>query len=235
MSKNPKVLGIIPARSGSKEIPGKNITIVGSKHLIAWTIEIAKRAKKLDKIIVSTDSEKYASICKNYNVEVPFLRPPELSSDEATSEDVVIHALKWMKKNEQYHPDYILYLQPTSPLRTADDIDQSINIAKEKNADLVVSVELTNRHPYFMKKIDSDGLLSHYEKQVFPTPRRQELEPIYVLNGAIFLISTKIILENKSWYKNKCYSYIMPSERSIEIDNPHDLHVADLLLKDCKQ
>ena len=107
-----------------------------------------------------------------------------------------------------------------------------INIAKEKNADSVVSVELTNRHPYFMKKIDSNGLISHYEKQIFPTPRRQELEPIYVLNGAIFLISTKIILDNKSWYENKCYSYIMPSERSIEIDNPHDLHVADLLLKD---
>ena len=97
-----------------------------------------------------------------------------------------------MKKNEQYHPDYILYLQPTSPMRTADDIDQSINIAKEKNANSVVSVELTNRHPYFMKKIDSNGLISHYEKQIFPTPRRQELEPIYVLNGAIFLFRTKI-------------------------------------------
>ena len=165
------------------------------------------------------------------HVEVPFLRPPELSSDEATSEDVVIHTLKWMKKNEHYQPDYILYLQPTSPLRTADDIDQSINIAKEKNAYSVVSVELTNRHPYFMKKIDSDGLISHYEKQVFPTPRRQELEPIYVLNGAIFLISTKIILDNKSWYGEKCYSYIMPPERSLEIDTPWDLHIANLLLK----
>ena len=165
MSKKPKVLGIVPARSGSKEIPGKNITIVGTKPLIAWTLEIAKRAKSLDKIIVSTDSEKYASICKNYNVEVPFLRPPELSSDKATSEDVVIHALKWMKKNEKYHPDYILYLQPTSPLRTADDIDQSINIAKEKSADSVVSVELTNRHPYFMKKIDSNGLISWIPSQ----------------------------------------------------------------------
>jgi len=231
MAKKPKVLGIIPARSGSKGIPGKNIAVIGSKPLIAWTIEIAKQAKNLDKIIVSTDSEKYASICKNYNVEVPFLRPPELSSDEATSEDVVIHTLKWMKKNEHYQPDYILYLQPTSPLRTADDIDQSINIAKEKNAYSVVSVELTNRHPYFMKKIDSDGLISHYEKQVFPTPRRQELEPIYVLNGAIFLISTKIILDNKSWYGEKCYSYIMPPERSLEIDTPWDLHIANLLLK----
>ena len=232
MSKSPKVLGIIPARSGSKEIPGKNILEIGSKPLIAWTIEIAKRAKKLDKIIVSTDSERYASICGKYNIQVPFLRPSELSSDEATSEDVVSHALKWMEKNEQYQPDYILYLQPTSPLRTADDIDQSIAIAKDKHADSVVSVELTNHHPYFMKKIDSNGLISHYEKQIFPTPRRQELEPIYVFNGAIFLISTKIILENKSWYENKCYSYIMPPERSLEIDNPHDLHVADLLLKD---
>ena len=125
-------------------------------------------------------------------------------------------------------------IRPSIPYRyysTADDIDQSINIAKEKNADSVVSVELTNRHPYFMKKIDSNGLISHYEKQIFPTPRRQELEPIYVLNGAIFLISTKIILDNKSWYGEKCYSYIMPPERSLEIDTPWDLHIANLLLK----
>ena len=98
MSKNSKVLGIIPARSGSKGIPDKNISMVGSKPLILWTIEAAKKAKKLDKIILSTDSEKYASLCKNHNIQVPFLRPAELSTDEAISEDVIIHAVKWMKK-----------------------------------------------------------------------------------------------------------------------------------------
>tara|TARA_Y100001970_G_C14204651_1_gene843225 strand:+ start:966 stop:1673 length:708 start_codon:yes stop_codon:yes gene_type:complete len=234
MSNNSKVLGIIPARSGSKGIPDKNISMVGSKPLISWTIEAAKKAKKLDEIIVSTDSEKYASICRNYNIQVPFLRPAEFSNDEATSEDVIIHAVKWMKKNKQYDPEYILYLQPTSPLRTASDIDKAINIAEEKQANSVVSVELASQHPYFMKKIDYKGLISHYERQRVPTPRRQDLEPIYVLNGAIFLIRTEIILNNKNWYEKKCYSYIMPSKKSIDIDGPNDLHIADLLLKNCE-
>ena len=233
--KHPQVLGIIPARSGSKGVPDKNISMVRSKPLIFWTIDAAKKAKNLDKIIVSTDSEKYASICENYNIQVPFLRPAELSSDEATSEDVIIHAVKWMKKNKQYNPEYILYLQPTSPLRTASDIDKAINIAEEKQAHSVVSVELANRHPYFMKKIDHTGLISHYKRQKVPTPRRQDLEPIYVLNGAIFLIRTEIILNNKSWYEDKCYSYIMPSKKSIDIDSPNDLHIADFLLKDCEK
>ena len=232
MYKVPKVLGIIPARSGSKEIPNKNIISVGSKHLISWTISAAKKAKLLDRIIISTDSKKYYSIFEKYNVEIPFLRPKKLSTDQAKSEDVVIHALNWLWKNEKYYPDYVLYLQPTSPMRTSGDIDESIKIAQTKKADSVVSVELSNRHPYFMKKIDSNGLISHYEKQKSLTPRRQELDPIYVLNGAIFLVRTKPFSKSKNWYGGRCYPYIMPSDRSIEIDSLYDLHVADLLLNE---
>jgi CMP-N,N'-diacetyllegionaminic acid synthase len=225
-----EILAIIPARAGSKGIPGKNIALVGSKPLILWTIKAAKKSKLINKIILSTNSKIYASLCKGYDVRVPFIRPFKYSRDESTSEDVAIHAIEWLKKNEHYNPDYILYLQPTSPLRTAEDIDQSIIIAKENNADSVVSVELTNRHPYFMKKIDSDGLISHYKKQVFPTPRRQDLDPVYVLNGAIFLVKTNIILERK-WFGEKNYSYIMPPERSLEIDTPFEMLLADLLLR----
>ena len=145
-----KILCIIPARSGSKGVPGKNIALVGGKPLIVWTIRAVKKSKMVDQIILSTDSEKYRLICQEYGIDSPFLRPKELASDESTSEDVVIHALDWLRENNNYIPDYILYLQPTSPLRVNNDIDNSIQIAMENDADSVVSVGLVNQHPYYM-------------------------------------------------------------------------------------
>lgn len=225
-----KVLAIIPARSGSKEVPNKNIKEINNKPLISWTIIEAKKSKKIDKLIVSTDSKEYALICKNLNVEVPFLRPDNLSKDSSSSLEVVHHSIKWLKNNLDYEPDYILLLQPTSPLRTSKDIDKSINIALQKNADSVVSVEKVVKHPYYMRSINKKGLLINYLNQSQNHIRRQELNEVFILNGAIFLVKTEVIL-NGSWYGNKCYPIIMPQERSIEIDSQFDFLLSDLIMK----
>ena len=225
-----KILCIIPARSGSKGVPGKNVALVGGKPLIIWTIRAVKKSNMVDQIILSTDSEKYRLICQDYGIDSPFLRPIKFSDDQANSADVVKHALIWLKENKGYQPDYILYLQPTSPLRSTQDINESIKIALENNADSVVSVELANKHPYFMKRINQSGQINHYLDLKSPTPRRQDLEKLYVLNGAIFLVKTELILRG-SWYGERSYSYIMPPERSLEIDTPFEMLVADLLLR----
>ena len=196
----PKVLGLIPARAGSKGIPRKNIAPVASHPLIAWSIMAAKQSKKLDRVIVSTDSKEIADVARKYDAEVPFLRPKEFARDESSSEEAAIHALGWLDENEEYIPDYLLYLQPTSPLRTAEDIDNSIQLAKDKNADAVLSVMPVNRHPYFMKTVDFEGRLRHFTKQQKPVPRRQELPPLYTLNGAIFLVRREILLKRQDWY-----------------------------------
>ena len=225
-----KVLAIIPARSGSKEVPNKNIKEINNKPLISWTIIEAKKSKKIDKLIVSTDSEEYALICKILNAEVPFLRPDNLSKDKSSSLEVVHHSIKWLKNNLDYEPDYILLLQPTSPLRTSKDIDKSINIALQNNADSVVSVEKVVKHPNYMRSINKKGLLINYLNQSQNHIRRQELDEVFILNGAIFLVKTEVIL-NGSWYGNKCYPIIMPQERSIEIDSQFDFLLSDLLMK----
>ena len=185
------VLCIIPARSGSKGIPDKNVSIVGSKPLIHWTISTAKKSKMINHIMASTDSHSYAEIFKKHNIDTPFLRPKSLAKDTSTSEDVVIHSLKWLEKNRNFFPDYIIYLQPTSPLRISSDIDTAIKIGIENDADSVVSVNEVSQHPYYMKKILKDGQIKHFQEIISPAPRRQDLEKLYVLNGAIFLVKKK--------------------------------------------
>ena len=206
------------------------MALVASKPLIEWSINAVQRSKLVDRIIISTDSKEYKSLCSKYNVEIPFIRPKEFARDESTSEDVVIHALDWLRENNNYIPDYILYLQPTSPLRVNNDIDNSIQIAIENDADSVISVGLVNQHPYYMKTINKSGQINHYLDLKYPTPRRQDLKKLYVLNGAIFLVKTQIISRG-SWYGERNYPYIMPPERSLEIDTPFEMLVADLLLR----
>jgi CMP-N,N'-diacetyllegionaminic acid synthase len=228
---NKKVLAIIPARAGSKGVPDKNIKDINEKPLIAWTLIEAQKSKIIDKIIVSTDSSHYASLCKNFGVDVPFIRPSNISNDKTSSEEVVIHAIKWLETKNNYTSDYILLLQPTSPLRTLSDIDLAINIAYEKNADSVVSVEKVIKHPHYMRRINKDGLLENYTNRRLTNIRRQDLDEVFVLNGAIFLVKTEVIL-NGSWYGNECYPIIMPQERSIEIDSQFDFYLSDLIMKD---
>ncbi|MCF7917306.1 MAG: acylneuraminate cytidylyltransferase family protein [Candidatus Omnitrophica bacterium] len=236
MSKNKKILALITARGESKSIPHKNIKPLGGKPLIAWTIEAAKRSKFLERIVVSTDDSEIAEVARKYNIEVPFLRPKHLARDNSSHVSVVLHALKWLYENESYQPDFIMVLQPTSPLRNAEDVDSAIRIIDTHNANSVVSVCLTHYHPYLINKIDKNGKLVKFIDNApglgSELIRRQSMPAAYFINGAIFLTRCSILLKQNILVSDSTYPYIMPEERSLQIDEPFDYYLVDLIMND---
>jgi len=225
-------VGIVPARGGSKGIPGKNLKPVAGKPLIAWTIETALAATMLDRVIVSTDSPEIADLARRYGAETPFMRPAELAQDDTSGVAPVLHAVHWLAENEGYHADLIMVLQPTSPLRIPADIDRAIELACEKKADAVVSVAPVEAHPYWMKQRDRDGRITDFMNPDQPIERRQDLPELYALNGAIYLVRRDVLMEQETFYTDNTFSLVMPVERSLDVDNPWDLYLADLILKD---
>lgn len=225
-------VGLITARGGSKGIPQKNIRPLAGKPLIAWTIQAAKQSRRLDRAIVSTDDPEIASVAREWGAEVPFMRPPELALDDSPHRDVVLHALDWLESESASPPDYLMLLQPTSPLRTAEDIDRAIALAAEKDADSVISVCPTPHHPYLSKEIAEDGQLLDFIERPQGYLPRQSLAPAYSLNGAIYLVRRSVLRERDSWYTARTFAYVMPPERSLDIDTPWDLHLVDLILRD---
>ena len=158
----PQVIGLITARGGSKGIPRKNVVNVAGKPLIAWTITAALGANVLDRVIVSTDDEEIADIAQKWGAEVPFMRPSGLSNDNSPHVDVLIHAINWLQENEDYFPEYLMLLQPTSPLRTIVDIQKSFALAIDRKADCVISVQEALSHPYSMMQLSEDQRLSEF-------------------------------------------------------------------------
>ncbi len=226
------ILVIIPARGGSKGISNKNISSLGGKPLLAWTILAAKQVNSIARIVVTTDSPDIAEVAKEYQAEVPFLRPRELALDDTPGMAPLIHAIRWLEEHQNYRPEYVMCLQPTSPLRSARDIETAIEIALEKDADGVVSVAPVKQHPEWMKQVDAEGRLQDYLASEQLAIRRQDLSAIYALNGAIYMARRHIVLEKMTWYTHETYAYVMPTERSIDIDTPWDLHLADMILRD---
>jgi N-acylneuraminate cytidylyltransferase/CMP-N,N'-diacetyllegionaminic acid synthase len=226
------VLGIIPARGGSKSIPGKNIAMVAGKPLIAYTIQAALDAKSLGRVVVSTDSEEIAEVARSFGAETPFLRPPELAQDDTPGIEPVIHAVRWLDEHESYRPDYVMVLQPTSPLRATEDIEAAVQLARERQADSVVSVCTAQQHPYWMKRVTKDGKLVDFLQTDKAYTSRQSLPSVYALNGAIYLARREILLERKTFYTDRTYAYIMPEERSLDVDIKLDLKLAELLIRE---
>jgi len=226
-----KTLAIISAREGSKGFPGKNIVQLGGKPLIAWTILAARKAKTVNRIIVTTDSTQIADIALRYGAEAPFIRPKELALDDTPGILPILHAINWLSANENYNPHCVIHLQPTSPLRTAEDIDNAGNIFKEKGADSLVSVTPVEQHPYWMKRIDKEGVLTDFIKMKKAILRRQELPLVYIINGAIYIAKCEELLRYKTWYLARTFSYVMPKERSIDIDTLEDLSIAEYLIR----
>ena len=226
------IIAIINARGGSKSIPRKNIAPLAGKPLIAWTIEAAAQCKSLSRVIVSTDDEEIARISKEYGAEVPFLRPMDLAQDDSPHIPVLIHACHNAERiyNERY--DYVMLLQPTSPLRSSDDIDAAINLAITKNADSVISIVKAESHPYLVKLINSEGYLEDFADKPEGYLRRQDLPPVFTVNGAIYLVRTDILIKEQTFYTNRTCAYVMEQERSIDIDSPWELYVAELILND---
>jgi len=227
------VLAVITARGGSKRLPRKNIRSLGGKPLIAWTIESALAAKDhLYRIVVSTDDERIAEVARQYGAEVPFLRPAELATDQTKSLPVVQHAVRFVEERDRVRLDWVLLLQPTSPLRVASDIINSIKLAQSDECDSVISVfELSHHHPVFAKKIDDRGYLAPFMIEEPEGLRRQDVSPpAYMRNGAIFLTRRDVLMEQNSIWGTRIKPYIMPEERSIDTDSELDFRVAELFL-----
>lgn len=225
------VLGVIPARGGSKGIPRKNIRPVAGRPLIAYTIEAARKARSLSRVIVSTDDPEIAEVGRAWGAEVPFLRPAELAGDDTPGPETAIHAVEWLRGHEGRAPEYVMTLNPTSPLREAQDIDAAVAIARRHDADGVVAVCEVKHHPYWTRAITPDGRLTTAVPTDRPYESRQELPPMYALTGAIFLVKTAVLLAVRNYYTDRTYAYVMPPERALDVDTPWDLRVLEALLR----
>ena len=231
MIDNKRLLAIIPARGGSKRLPGKNTMELCGKPLVAWTIEAALGSKYIDRVIVSTDDDNVVMISDKYGADIPLLRPIELATDEATSIDVVLHLLTQLEhEGEEY--DYTILLQPTSPLRTTDDINKSIDLLKDRRSDAVISVCEVEHSPLWCNTISDDGDLSYFLKRSILNKRSQDLEQYYRLNGAIYLCSVERIREENTFFlSSNSVAYKMSQKRSVDIDNEIDFLLAESLFK----
>ena len=229
--KQQTILAVITARGGSKGIPQKNLCTILGKPLIAYTIEAALQAKTLTRTIVSTDDKTIAQVSKQYGAEVPFLRPQHLATDTATSIAVLQHAVTNLANEEDYKTDLIVCLQPTSPLRTPGDIDQAVNLCLQSGADSVVSLCQAKHHPYWMKKIFDGRVYPLINEDEQNYTRRQDLPPVYQLNGALYVTRAKVLLEENRLLGEYTIPYIMPQERSIDIDTQTDLRTAESILQ----
>lgn len=215
------LIAIIPARSGSKGVKDKCILEVNGKPLMAYSIEAALKSGIFDRVILSTDSEKYAAIGKEYGAEVPFIRDHHLAEDETPMSDVIFDVL------EKVSGDSFMLLQPTSPLREPEDIIKAYELYLEKEADAVVSVTSSTPKELIFT-LDESLSMAHFD----PTgaKRRQDLLPSYKLNGSIYLCKKEFFLHHGHFYGEKTYAYVMDQLKSVDIDGPEDIRLAELLL-----
>ena len=225
-----KILGIIPARGGSKGIPRKNLIDVAGKPLLYYTFTEALKSTYLDRIVLSTDNEEIAEYARSFGIDVPFIRPPHLANDDAPMFSVVEHALNWLKKNENYWPDALMILHPTSPLRTAQHIDGAIMEFEKKNVDTLVSVSEPLEHPMEMVYFENTKMKFALERKE-TSGIRQEYRKYCFLNGAIYISKIDTLLEQKTLLSGSIAPYLIDTIDSIDIDTTADLVIADCLLK----
>jgi CMP-N,N'-diacetyllegionaminic acid synthase len=212
-----KVLAVIPARGGSKGLPGKNVLEVGGRPLLAFSVEAAKTSGVIDHVILSSDDDDIIAVAKKCGCDVPFRRPPELATDSAATIDVVLHALDQMAGY-----DVVVLLQPTSPLRTAADIDGACAQFAQRGAPACVSVTLAEQSPYWMYHITGEGDLRPVLAAPPGVTRRQDLPPVYALNGAIYVADVAWLRSSRNFLTPETVPYVMPVERSLDVDTAAD-------------
>lgn len=232
-----EVLAIIQARGGSKGIPHKNIKPLCGKPLIGWTIEAALASKLVTRVIVSSDDDEILKVSKGYGAEVPFKRPAEFATDGAKSIGLLEHALKWLAENENYSPDAVVQLKPTNPLRTGDHIDTCVErFFQEPTLDAVITVVKASIHPLKTWKFEGEHLVPFIPEEVFgiheaaKTPR-QQLPEAYGNNSCVHVLNPKTILEKHSSIGTRVAGVELSREESINIDEPIDFDIAELLLQ----
>jgi CMP-N,N'-diacetyllegionaminic acid synthase len=223
-----KVLGVITARGGSKGLPGKNLKLLGGRPLIAYTVEAARESGAFDRVVLSTDAPDIAAAARALGSDVPFMRPPELARDETPHQPVLEHAVRWLDENQQYRPDAVMILQPTSPFRSTRHIREAIALLERSGADSVVSVSDVPAHfnPMRALRVDDRGMASLFvtgQPVRFRINRRQDLPPAWTMNGAIYLFRTRVLFAREpSLYGETTAAYLMPAAEGISIDSIED-------------
>ena len=225
------VYAIIPARSGSSSVKDKNIRIISGHPLMAYSIIAARLCKNINRVIMTTDSEKYAKIANKYGAETPFLRPVEISGKYSTDLEFVKHAIDWFEKNEKLLPEYWVHLRPTSPLRTPSEIDRAIDIFKNSKADCLKSVHLTHECPYKWFNVTEEGYLKticgiSLDEANGP---RQSYPPVFVPNGYVDIVRTEQIIRSGTLYGNSAVAF--ETNEVIDIDYEHELDQLQTLIK----
>jgi CMP-N,N'-diacetyllegionaminic acid synthase len=217
------VIAIIPARGGSKGLPGKNIRDLCGKPLIAWSIEAGLHSQYIDEVMVTTDSEAIAAIGKQYGASVPFLRPAELASDGATSYSAVEHTLNFYTTQQRRNFDFVALLEPTSPLRAKTDIDEMLEklASLSEQYDAIVSLGQVHEHPEIVKKLSGNDI-KPYCPELEPHSRRQDREPAYFPYGVAYIVKVTTLLEEKTFYPRRTTHKVVPRNQCYEIDDLYD-------------
>jgi CMP-N,N'-diacetyllegionaminic acid synthase len=226
MGTKPKILAVIPARGGSKGVVKKNIRMVAGKPLLAWTIEAAHQSKYIGRTILSSDDTEIIRVAEQWNCDVPFIRPSELAQDDTPGIMPVLHAIETLPGY-----DYVVLLQVTSPLRTVEDIDHAIKLCLTSRFESLVSVVEPEKSPYWMYSLNENGEM----EELFPKQKifhRQQLPATYAVNGAIYLSRISFLKKEKALLNSKSHAYVMPKERSLDIDSEFDLRIASYFLSE---
>lgn len=230
-----KILGLIPARGGSKGVAGKNLKPLGGKPLLIHTIEAVQAAKCVERILVSTDHQGIAGMARGCGAMVPWLRPSKLAADEAGMVDVVLHALERLAVDESYHPDAVMLLQPTSPFRAPATIRAAAEMFHEAPEESVITVSPARDHPFWCKRIGPGGTLEDFLPRIQIPATRQELPPAYRINGVLYLAPAKVLLNSHSFYSRRPRALVIPEEEALDIDTPLDWVIAECLWEWRKQ
>ncbi len=232
MYKGKTFLAIIPARVGSKGLPGKNIKKLCGKPLIVWSIEAGLKSKYLDEVVTSTDCQDIADISKQNGASAPFLRPGCLAGDMSTSFDAIKHAIDYYKNKLNKKFDYIVLLEPTSPLRESSDIDLAIENLMNSNADSIVGVGKTeDQNPAFLVSKDDKDYISGYENKDMKALRRQDINDVYFFEGSVYISKVDTLLDKKTFYHQNTIGYEVPKYKSLEIDDMDDFIMVEAIMK----
>jgi CMP-N,N'-diacetyllegionaminic acid synthase len=215
-----RVLAIVPARAGSKGLPGKNIRPLGGKPLLAWPIAAAKASAHVDRVIISTDSQDFADIAVAHGAECPFLRPAELASDSAPSIDFILHAIDTLAAAGDVY-DYLILLEPTSPLTEASDVDAALVQLDGADADAIVGVSvLETQHPAFSVTRDANGIIAPAQSADFGhLPRRQDLAPVFALDGSLYISAISVLRREQGFCHARTLGYVTERHKAFEVDD----------------
>ena len=226
-----RVVCVIPARAGSKGVPGKNVRLLGGKPLIAHSIGHAKQSRYIDRIVVSTDGPQIVAAAREAGAEVPFMRPDTLAGDGVGTIDVLLHAVRWLEEEDSYPFDLLVLLHATAPLRTPQDVDECIDLLIAEKADSVFSVVEAHSNPYFnMVELDERGIPHLAKEGSFLS--RQDSPPVYALNSSVYVWPRDTLVESRGVILPNSRVYVMPRERSVDIDEELDFRIAEMLLGD---